>query len=323
MPQAFVSNSSAASLVAGMPSGVPSTVAAAFAPVADLAAAEAYTRRLAHSHYENFSVISILLPKRLRQDFCNVYAFCRIADDLGDEVGDRNKAVELLSAFKEQTRACYAGQSETAVFVALKGTIDRHVIPADPFLDLIDAFEQDQQVTRYENYAQVIDYCRRSANPVGRLVLYMSNYRDETRQRLSDATCTALQLANFWQDVRRDIVDRDRIYLPNDSMTRFGVTEEQIREGRCDDNYRNLIRFEVDRTESLFAEGDGLLPLLDGSIRPQIALFAKGGRAILDAIGKQNYDTLSRRPSLSKWQKGRLVFSALGMYLAGIFAGSR
>ena len=301
--------------------GLPPTVRAAFAPVDDLAAAEAYTRELAHSHYENFSVISILLPRRLRQDFCNVYAFCRVADDLSDEVGDRQKSAELLAAFKEQTRACYAGNSTTAVFVALKGTIDRHTIPIQPFLDLVDAFEQDQRVDRYQTFEQVIDYCRRSADPVGRIVLYMCGHRDEQRQRLSDATCTALQLANFWQDVRRDIVERDRIYIPADSLARFGVTEPQIRQGLCDDNYRKLIRFEVDRTQALFDQGKALLPLLDRSIRQQIALFGDGGQAILAAIRRQDYDTLSSRPKLSKSQKGRLILAALGRYLKDKIGG--
>ena len=305
------------------PPDLPETVRTAFAPVDGLAAAERYTRELAHSHYENFSVISVLLPRHLRQDFCNVYAFCRIADDLGDEVGDRQRATALLAAFKEQTRQCYAGHAKTAVFVALAGTIARHDIPIDPFLDLIDAFEQDQQVTRYQTFEQLLDYCRRSANPVGRLVLYMSGYRDAERQQFSDATCTALQLANFWQDVRRDYVDRDRIYLPAESMAKFGVTEEQIRQARSDESYRRLIEFEVRRTTALFDEGEKLLPLLHGPIRRQVALFGKGGRAILLAIQRQRYDTLSCRPSLSKWQKGRLVLSVVGMYLAGRLQGGR
>lgn len=317
MDHAFISSDAAGTAWTERPGQWPATVRAAFQPVSDLAAAETYTRQLAHTHYENFSVVSVLLPRHLRQDFCNVYAFCRIADDLGDEVGDRQKATEFLEAFKEQTRACYAGESRTAVFVAIKGTIARHDIPITPFLDLIDAFEQDQRIDRYETFEQVVDYCTRSANPVGRLVLYMCGYRDEQRQLLSDATCTALQLANFWQDVRRDILERDRVYLPLDSRKRFGVTEEQIREGRCDENFRALIRFEVERTEALFKQGDALLPLLDRSVRSQIALFGKGGRAVLSAIRRQNYDTLSRRPSLSGLQKARLIASVLRGFVVG------
>ncbi len=323
MDQAFISSDAAPSAWAEHYNNVPPTVRAAFTPVANRVEAERYTRQLAHSHYENFSVVSILMPRRLRQDFCNVYAFCRIADDLGDEVPDRATATRLLAAFKDQTRECYRGLSKTAVFVALKGTIDRHDIPIDPFLALIDAFEQDQRVSRYQTYEQVLDYCRRSADPVGRLVLYMCGYRDEHRQALSDATCTALQLANFWQDVRRDLLERDRIYLPADSMARFGVSEEQIRLGRCDENFRRLIQFEVDRTQELFNKGDALLPLLDRSVRGQIGIFSAGGRAILQAIRRQGYDTLTRRPRLSKWQKGRLIVSALGGYLFGPLKNAR
>jgi squalene synthase HpnC len=308
--------------------GSPPTVAAAFAPVNSLAEAEQYTHALAHSHYENFSVVSTLLPRHLQQDFCNIYAFCRTADDLGDETPDTDTALAMLDRFKEQTRRCYAGRAETAVFVALSGTIRRHDIPIEPFVDLIDAFEQDQRVRRYDTFAELLEYCRRSANPVGRLVLYLCGYRDERRRHLSDQTCTALQLANFWQDVRRDFLDLDRIYLPRESMRKFGVTEEdlgrQIREFRCADAARDLIRFEVDRTRALFDEGDKLLPLLDGGVRPQIRLFGRGGRAILAAIGRRNYDTLTRRPSLSRWQKGRLILASLpGVLLSKMLPARR
>ena len=174
--------------------GLPDTVRAAFADVSSVEEAEAYTRTLTHSHYENFSVVSVLLPKYLRQDFCNVYAFCRIADDLGDEVSDAAKALEYLAGFRQQLIDCYAGSAHTAVFVALNATIKRHDIPMKPFDDLIRAFEQDQTVTRYQTFDQDVDYCTRSADPVGRIVLYLCGYRDEERQRLSDKICTALQL---------------------------------------------------------------------------------------------------------------------------------
>ena len=298
-----------------------STIQMASAPVEDVASAQVQTRQLAQSHYENFSVVSLLLPRHLRQDFSNIYAFCRVADDLGDEVGDRDESLRLLADFKAQTLDCFAGTAKTPVFVALSQTIERHQLPAKPFLDLIDAFEQDQRVSRYETFEQVLDYCSRSANPVGRLVLYLCGYRDEHRQQLSDCTCTALQLANFWQDVRRDIVERDRIYLPRESMLKFGVTEEQIVRGECDQNYRALLRFEVDRAAELFDRGAALLPTLRPSVRMQIALFGKGGRAVLSAIRRQNYDTLSRRPSLSKWQKGQLVFSTLAGFAGRLLSG--
>jgi squalene synthase HpnC len=300
----------------------PSARALLLARAADLPEALTSTRQLAHSHYENFSVVSVLLPRRLRQDFCNVYAFCRVADDLGDEVGDRARSLALLTWFGELTRECYAGRSEAALFVALADTIRRHDVPIQPFLDLIDAFEQDQRVIRYQTFEQVLDYCRRSADPVGRLVLYLCGYRDEGRQHLADKICTGLQLVNFWQDVRRDIVERDRIYLPAESMERFGVSEAQIREGHCDQNYQRLIQFEVDRAERFFDEGAALLPLLDASVRPQISLFSKGGRAIIAAIRRQGYDTLSRRPRLNRWQKGKLVLAAMAGAVTARWAGA-
>jgi len=290
---------------------LPLTVRMAFAPAIDLRSAELFTWNLAHTHYENFSVVSALLPRRLRQDFCNVYAFCRIADDLGDEIADKDQSLRLLARFRKETEHLFAGRVNTIVFTALASTISRHNIPIQPFLDLIDAFEQDQRIDRYDTYDQLRNYCRRSADPVGRLVLYMSGYRDAQRQQLSDCTCTALQLANFWQDVRRDLTDRNRIYLPRETMQQFNVTESQLRSGIADDNYRGCIRFEVDRAAGLFDQGQALLPLLDQSVRPQVSLFGEGGRAILHAIRKANYDTLTARPVLSQWQKGKLVLAAL------------
>jgi squalene synthase HpnC len=293
------------------PDDWPPTVAMAFAPATDSVAAQRLTWNLAHTHYENFSVVSALLPRRLRQDFCNIYAFCRIADDLGDEIADKDQSLRMLAKFRKETVDLFAGKISSVVFAALESTIARHDIPMQPFLDLIDAFEQDQRIDRYETWQQLRDYCRRSADPVGRLVLYMSGYRDDARQQLSDSTCTALQLANFWQDVRRDLTDRNRIYLPRETMDQFHVTEAQLKSGICDANYRNCIRFEVDRASDLFDRGEALLPLLDESVRSQIALFGQGGQAILQAIRRRNYDTLTARPVISRWQKGQLVLRAL------------
>ncbi|HEY1629098.1 MAG TPA: squalene synthase HpnC [Tepidisphaeraceae bacterium] len=293
------------------PNDLSDPVRSALQPAGSIEQAEALTRRLAHDHYENFSVVSLLLPKNLRQDFCNVYAFCRIADDLGDEIHDPQIALEQLRHFREQLHACYRGETNTAVFTALSATIARHDIPMQPFADLIDAFEQDQLVKRYETFDQLLDYCRRSANPVGRIVLYLCGYRDEQRQQLSDLTCTALQLANFWQDVRRDLLELDRIYIPAESMRKFAVAETQLRELRCDDRFRALLKFEVDRTAAMFARGEKLLELIDASVRPQVSLFTQGGLAILQAIRRQDYDTLSHRPSLSSLQKMRLIASTL------------
>ncbi len=299
---------------------LPAMVAEALSPARDIEQAQLFCRKLARSHYENFLVVSVLLPKRLRQDFCNVYAFCRTADDLGDEIHDRQVAMAQLENLRDLTRSCFAGRTDTALFTALADTIARHKIPIDPFLDLIDAFEQDQRVTRYETFDDLMGYCRRSANPVGRIVLYLCGCRDPRAAGFSDLTCSALQLANFWQDVRRDLIELDRVYLPADQMRQFGVTEDQLRDGRCDKGYRDLIKAQVDRTEAMFEGGDELLPLLDPSVRGHIALFGKGGRAILQSIRDRDYDTLSTRPELSAWQKSRLLLSAVGAKLGSISA---
>ncbi len=289
----------------------PPTVEWAFKPMDDPSAAQAYTWRLAHKHYENFTVVSWLVPRRLRQDFCNIYAFCRTADDLGDEVGDRDLALEYLAEFRRQTLECFAGAPTTAIFTALATTIKRFDIPSKPFLDLILAFEQDQRVTRYPDFPMVLDYCSRSANPVGHLVLYLSGYRDAKRQILADHTCTALQLANFWQDVRRDLLERDRIYLPADSMARFGVTQDDIQLGRCTDGFRNLLRFEVGRCREFFHQGEALLGWVASPWREQISLFSRGGLAVLAAIERQNYDTLTSRPVVGRRTKWMLMLGAL------------
>ncbi len=306
------------------PAGPPPTVAMAMAPMTDTVAAARYTWKLAHEHYENFTVVSWLVPKALRQDFCNIYAFCRTADDLGDEVADRTTALKYLDDFRSQTVACYAGDTRTAIFTALRGTIDRHKIPIQPFLDLIDAFVQDQRVQRYETFDQVLDYCRRSADPVGRLVLYLGGYSDPERQSYSDKICSALQLANFWQDVRSDILRRNRIYIPAESMARFGVTQEQIIAGRCDQNYRNLLHFEVDRAADMFRQGRPLLPLIRASMRTQISLFSRGGLAILESIRRLNYDTLTTRPRLSQTQKlGLMGRAVMAMAIKTVMPGGR
>ncbi|MBL4702620.1 MAG: squalene/phytoene synthase family protein, partial [Phycisphaeraceae bacterium] len=187
-----------------------------------------YTKNLTQSQYENFTVVSWFLPKPLKQDFHAVYSFCRWADDLGDEVGDPHKSIELLNWWRWELDACYAGSPKHPVYIALEPVIKKYDIPRKPFDDLIDAFVQDQTVNRYDSWDQVLDYCTRSANPVGRLVLYMSGYRDDEHQRLSDATCTALQLTNFWQDVRRDVLDRDRVYIPRDIARANGLSVDEM-----------------------------------------------------------------------------------------------
>ena len=282
--------------------------------------ANAYTQRLVRSQYENFTVLSRFVPRHLRDDFAHIYAFCRWSDDLGDETGDPQRSLDLLQWWRGELADCYAARPRHPVFVALKRTIDAHDIPPRPFEDLIAAFEQDQTVTRYQTWEQVADYCTRSADPVGRLVLYVCDYADEARQALSDATCTALQLANFWQDVRRDIVERDRIYLPADVLDEHDLSHDDliahVRDGRPltvqqQQAYRDALRALVDRTRPLFATGRGLLPTLRREVRVPIQLFTLGGESILRMIERSDYSTLDHRPSLSRGAKLWLMVRAL------------
>ncbi len=211
-----------------------------------LAEARAYCERLARTHYENFSVATWFLPERMRPHFHAVYAYCRISDDLGDEVGDPEQSLVLLNDWEQQLDECYSGSPRHPVFVALRETVRAMDIPKKPFADLLTAFRQDQKVSRYGRFEDLLGYCVNSANPVGRLVLYCCGYRDEERQRLSDYTCTALQLANLWQDIAVDY-GKGRIYLPLEDMNRFGATEAMIAERRATPEFIELMRFEVQR----------------------------------------------------------------------------
>src|SRR6266446_2017959 len=279
--------------------------------------AQKYTRWLATHHYENFNVVSWLLPKALHQHFYNLYAYCRWADDLGDEVPDASRALELLAWWEHELDACYEGKPSHPVFVALRETVVAKDIPKQPFADLLKAFRQDQTVKRYANWDAVLGYCVYSANPVGRLVLYLCGYRDEQRQRLSDATCTALQLANFWQDVSRDL-DIGRIYIPLDAAAAQGLTENDIVERRFDDRYVRLMRDLIARTRLLFAEGQPLAKIVDGRLSVDLEMFSRGGIAVLDAIEAMGHDTLHNRPAISKVKQAGLLGRALLAYLAGL-----
>lgn len=280
-----------------------------------LADAQAYCRRLAQSHYENFSVASWFLPRRLRQHFFNLYAYCRISDDLGDEVGDAAMALQLLDAWEAELDACYAGNPRHPVFVALAETVRECDIPRQPFADLLTAFRQDQSVGRYPTFTDVLNYCRYSANPVGRLVLYLCGYRDEERQALSDYTCTALQLANFWQDVTLDYA-KGRIYLPLEDLERYGVSEDDLAEKRNTPAFRELMKFEVARAREWFGKGLPLAQKVDRELAIDIELFTRGGQEILSAIERQGFAVLGRRPVISKPRKLALVTRvALGKFL--------
>jgi squalene synthase HpnC/squalene synthase HpnD len=271
--------------------------------------AQAYTRWLATQHYENFNVVSWLLPKALHQHFYNVYAYCRWADDLGDEIPETARALELLDWWERELRLCYEGRPSHPVFVALRETILAQDIPQKPFADLLKAFRQDQVVKRYPTWEAMIDYCAYSANPVGRLVLYLCGYRDEHRQRLSDATCTALQLANFWQDVSRDL-EKGRIYIPLDLAALHGVSEHDIISRRFHPGYVHLMQDLLCRTRELFAEGAALPTLVDGKLSVDLDMFGRGGLAIVDAIEACGYDTLHQRPVVTKGKQVRLLARA-------------
>lgn len=271
--------------------------------------AQQYCRRLARTHYENFSVATWFLPKRLRQDFFNVYAYCRISDDLGDEVGDPAAALALLDEWQSELQACYQGTPRHPVFVALAETVRKFDIPQHEFSDLLIAFRQDQTVTRFESFADVLAYCRYSANPVGHLVLYLCGYRDAERQQLSDYTCTALQLANFWQDVTRDYA-KGRIYLPLEDMRRFNVGEDDILCSRNTPAFCALMRFEVARAREWFERGLPLVGKVAKELAIDIELFSRGGQEILNAIERQDFAVLGRRPVISKPRKLALVAQA-------------
>lgn len=273
-------------------------------------AAQAYTRWLATHHYENFNVVSWLLPKHLHQHFYNVYAYCRWADDLGDEIKDRDRSIELLDWWEHELDACYEGRPSNAVFVALRETIIAKDVPKKPFADLLKAFRQDQVVKRYATWEGVLDYCVYSANPVGRLVLYLCGYRDEERQALSDATCTALQLANFWQDVSRDL-DIGRIYIPLDRAAAHGLTEEDIVARRFDRRYVALMQELIAFTRRLFEKGLPLARQVEGKLSIDLEMFSLGGLAILDAIEQMGYDTLHRRPEVGKVKQVQLLGRAI------------
>ncbi len=271
--------------------------------------AYAYCERLARTHYENFSVASWFLPKRLRQHFFNVYAYCRISDDLGDETGDCAASLQLLDEWESELNACYSGAPRHPVFVALAGTVREFDIPKHEFADLLTAFRQDQTTTRYQTFEDLLGYCRYSANPVGHLVLYLCGYRDPERQQLSDFTCTALQLANFWQDVSADFA-KGRIYLPLEDFQGYGVSADDIRDSKNTKQLREMMRFEVHRAREWFERGLPLVGKVSRELAIDIELFSRGGQEILNAIERQGHAVLGNRPAISKGRKLTLVARA-------------
>jgi squalene synthase HpnC len=277
-----------------------------------LAEAQAWCRRLATSHYENFHVATFFLPRALRPHFHSIYAFCRTSDDLGDEVADTETATRLLAEWRAMLHQGFAQPelSRHPVYVALQPTITQCSLLIAPFDDLISAFEQDQVYTHHESLATLEEYSRYSANPVGRLVLLVSGYRAEQLMLLSDEICTGLQLANFYQDVVEDSA-RGRRYLPADAMHRFGVTDDQLHARRFDANFRAMMQFLVADARARLTRGGRIVDLVNRDLAATLSLFVKGGFAILDAIAAQDYDTLRSRPVVSKGTKLRLLGGAL------------
>ena len=299
------------------------------APAATRAAAERYCRRLAQTHYENFTVASWLLPRRLRPHFHHVYAYCRWADDLADEASGPEESERLLDWWEGELRDCYAGHARHPVFVALRSTIDEFDIPIEPFADLLIAFRQDQRVRRYETFGQLLDYCRNSANPVGRLVLYLGRAHDAERGALSDSVCTGLQLANFWQDVARDQAI-GRVYMPAETLRRFALEPDIFGPDKGDATlsaekesrplllrtatpaFRAALAYEVERAEGFLRAGMPLVARMPQELRAEIWLFIQGGLKILEHIRRLDYDVWSRRPEVTKRDKLGLLAGYVG-----------
>jgi squalene synthase HpnC len=285
------------------------------------AQAQKYCSRFARGHYENFSVATLLLPRRLLPHFHNIYAYCRWADDLGDETGGGQRALDLLQWWREELLRAYDGKPRHPVMIALSDTIQRFAIPKAPFLNLLLAFEQDQTVTRYDSYEQLLGYCRYSANPVGHLVLFLCECFDARNASLSDSICTGLQLANFWQDVARDL-DIGRVYLPAEDRRRFGYGDADLEARRFTPAFADLMRFEVERARQLFVEGLPLVRRVPTQVQADIELFARGGLGILKKIEAIGYNVWRTRPVLRKWEKAALLGSVLGRnWLRQIWTG--
>ena len=281
-------------------------------PIPTLEESYAYCARLARSHYENFTITSWLTPQKLRPALQTIYAFCRHTDDLGDEAsGDRTA---LLNHWRNELSLVYTGSPTHPVMVALQDVVHRFEIPDAPFNKLIRANEMDQESGVFQTYDDLLIYCDHSANPVGRMVLRVLGDRTEESSRLSDATCTALQLANFWQDVKRDR-DKGRLYIPLDDIHRFNYSTEELAAGIANQAFRDLMRFEVERAQALFIQGLELVDRLHGMPKLDVALFSRGGMTVLDSIRAQNYDVLSKRPTVTKSRK-LILLATTGARLA-------
>jgi squalene synthase HpnC len=275
-------------------------------------AAYAHVLAFTRSHYENFPVASRLLRRDLRRDVAAVYAFARHADDFADEAAFEGRRLALLDDWERRLDAVAAGEpASDPVFAALGATIRDRCLPVGLLRDLLTAFRRDVTTRRHAAFADLLDYCRYSANPVGRLVLWLHGYRDEDLARLSDHLTSALQLANFWQDVAVDRA-KDRVYLPLEDLTRFGVSEADLARPAATPGFRDLLRFEVERTRALFGEGAGLIERVGRDLALELRLTWLGGVRILEKIEAGGFDTLRARPTLGKLDWVKLLARALG-----------
>jgi phytoene synthase len=272
-----------------------------------------YCERLARSHYENFPVGSALVPKRLRKHFYSIYAFARVADDFADEGHghgfSEHQRLEALDEWQRMLIESLAGRARHPVFVALAQTISEFDLPATLFEDLLSAFMQDVTIRRYESFDQLADYCRRSANPIGRLVLLLFGYRDEQRHQWSDQICTALQLTNHWQDVAIDL-DKDRVYLPHEDLVRFGLSVDDLIARDSTEGFRRLMKFEVERARAMFKRGTPLCVSVSGRLGLELRSVWLGGMRILDRVEQNGFDVFARRPAITSTDKLKILLGA-------------
>lgn len=272
-----------------------------------------YCDQLARSHYENFPVGSILVPKRLRKHFHSIYSFARIADDFADEeYGEEHterERLELIEQWHGMLIESLSGRARHPVFVALAQTRSQFDLPATLFEDLLSAFAQDVTVRRYQTFEQLLDYCRRSANPIGRLVLLLFGHRDEQLHSWSDDICTGLQLANHWQDVEIDL-EKDRVYIPEEDLSRYGLSVNELRRRRVASEFKQLMRFQVGRARELFARGKPLCTSVGGRLGLELRAVWLGGMRILERLEQNGYDVFTRRPVITPADKFRILVRA-------------
>lgn len=294
-------------------SELPSAVAEALTRPWSEAEAFDYCTQLTQHHYENFPVGSWLMPANVQRDVHSLYAFMRTADDFSDEdrkPGDEPERMSWLKTWNRLLDEMLSGEPTHPIFIALKSTVTRHQLPVQWLKELLHAFEMDVTIKRYKTYNDVLDYCRYSANPVGRLILTLFGYRDDALYGLSDAICTGLQLANHWQDVAVDL-KKDRIYLPQEDMNRFGVTEDTLPQGIDGPGLHALLSYEVERARQLFNQGKPLPLCVKGRLKWELKLTWNGGWRILEKIENVNFDVFRHRPVLNKWDAPLLLARVL------------